>query len=85
MGLAQRFVMCEPLFMQTPPETMELAKAAGISKSYASEIVNDKRLPSRPLAIHIYRKTGWRHATIADLSDEQMAMLEEIEPWTRAA
>jgi hypothetical protein len=31
------------------------------------------------------RKTGWRHSLIADLSDEQIAMLEQIEPWGRAA
>lgn len=68
--------------MDAPPQTAELATAAGISKSYASEIVNDKRDPSRPLAIHIFRKTGWRHGIIADLTDEQMEMLEGIEPWT---
>jgi hypothetical protein len=64
---------------------MELADAADISKSYASEILSGKRHPSRPLAIHIYRQTGWRHASIADLTDEQLAMLEEIEPWSPKA
>lgn len=61
---------------------MELADRAGISKSYASEILNDARAPSRSLAIHIFRITGWRHSTIADLTDEQMTMLEQIEPWS---
>lgn len=61
--------------------TSGLAKSAGISKSYASEILNDKRKPSRPLAIHIFRKTGWRHSLIADLTDTQLATLETIEPW----
>jgi plasmid maintenance system antidote protein VapI len=74
--------MCERNEMVTPPQTAELASKAGISKSYASEIVNDKRDPSRPLAIHIFRKTGWRHKIIADLTAAQMAMLESIEPWT---
>lgn len=82
-GLAQKFVMCEQLLMEQAPGTMELAEKAGISKSYASEILSGKRdrAPSRPLAIHILRRTGWRHSVIADLSDEQIAMLEAIEPW----
>lgn len=53
----------------------------GISKAYASLIVSGKQKPSRPLAIHIFRKTGWRHELIADLTDEQLEMLEQIEPW----
>jgi plasmid maintenance system antidote protein VapI len=68
--------------METPPPTATLADAAGISKSYASEIVNNQRKPSRPLAIHIFRMTGWRHTSIADLSPEHIAMLETVEPWT---
>ena len=71
--------------MQRTPGTMELAEKAGISKSYASEIVNDQRRPSRPLAIHIFRKTGWRHAVIASLTDAQIETLEAVEPWGRAA
>lgn len=65
------------------PTTMELADKAGISKSYASEILAGKR-PSlgRPLAIHIYRKTQWKHPSIADLTEEQITMLEQIETWT---
>lgn len=64
---------------------MELAEAAGISKSYASEILSGARTPSRPLAIHILRTTGWRHSMLEGLSDEQIAVLETIEPWGRAA
>jgi hypothetical protein len=67
--------------METIPQTGDLAAAAGISTSYASEIVNNKRQPSRPLAIHILRKTGWRHPLIAELTDEQIAVLESVEPW----
>ena len=78
--------MCEQRHMAEKPGTMALADAAGISKSYASEILNDPRKsPSRPLAIHIFRKTGWKHPTIADLTPEQIDMLEKIEPWERAA
>lgn len=67
--------------MDVPPKTIELASAAGISKSYASEILNGRQ-PNRPLAIHIFRKTGWRHPLIAGLTDEQIAVFEQVEPWT---
>ena len=77
--------MCEQDRMERTPGTMELADKAGISKSYASEIVNGKRPPSRPLAIHILRKTGWKHPTITALSDDQIAMLEQVEPWKASA
>ena len=63
------------------PRVTELAKAAGISKTYASDILAGKQPPSRPLAIHIMRRTGWRHPVIAGLSDEQLSVLESIEPW----
>jgi len=81
MALALKFVMCEHMGMEQTPGTMELADKAGISKSYASEIVNGKRPPSRSLAIHIFRKTDWRHDSIADLTDIQMSVLEAVEPW----
>lgn len=48
-------------------------------------ILNGQRTPPRPLAIAIFRGTGWRHSTIADLSDEQIDVLESVEPWTRKA
>jgi len=63
------------------PRTSELATKAGISPSYASEIAAGCRTPSRALAIHIFRTTGWRHSLIADLTDEQMALLEQVERW----
>ena len=79
--------MCEQKDMADKPGTMELAGAIGISKGYASDILNDEneRKPSRALAIHIFRKTGWRHSVIADLTDEQIDLLEQVDPWTRAA
>jgi transcriptional regulator with XRE-family HTH domain len=56
-----------------------LACAAGISIPYASQILGDKRTPSRSLAIHIYRKTGWKTSNIASLTEQQIDMLEQIE------
>lgn len=61
-----------------------LANAAGISVPYASQILSAKRRPARSLAIHIFRKTGWRHPLIADLDEDQLVMLEQIEPWSPA-
>lgn len=79
--------------MQHTPGTMELADKAGISKSYASEILSGakalddpkSRKPSRPLAIHIMRTTGWRHPILSELTDDQIATLETIEPWKSQA
>jgi Helix-turn-helix. len=75
--------MCEQGGMSNPPGTQELADKAGISKSYASEILNGKRPTlGRPIAIHIYRKTGWRHESIADLTEDQMEVFEQVDPWS---
>lgn len=67
--------------METPPAYTELADKAGISRSYANEIVKGRQ-PKRPLAIHIFRATGWKHPVLSGLTDDQIAMLESVEPWT---
>ena len=71
--------------MEQPIRTSELASKASISASYASEIINGKRSPSRSLAIHIFRQTGWKHSAIADLTDEQIDVLESVERWSPSA
>lgn len=68
--------------MIDPPSIKALTEATGISQSYASMILSRDRQPSRPLAIAILRKTGWRHPLLTDLSDEQIDVLESVEPWT---
>ena len=68
--------------MVEAPNYVELADAVGISRSYAHEIVNGQKRPSRPLAVHIFRRIGWRHSMLAALTEEQIATLEAIEPWT---
>lgn len=71
--------------MTDAPSIKDLTEATGISQSYASMILSDglhRRIPPRALAIAIYRKTGWCHPTIADLSSEQMSVLESVDPWT---
>lgn len=68
--------------MTEAPTIKDIIEASGISQSYASMILTGARQPSRPLAIHLYRKTGWRHSSISNLGDEQIATLEQIEPWS---
>lgn len=63
------------------PTQKQMQDRLGISQTYASLIHRGVRPAPRPLAIRMYREFGWRHPVIADLSDEQIAMLEEIEPW----
>lgn len=65
--------------MDEQPEYLKISAAAGISPSYAHEILSGKRTPSRPLAIAIYRKTGLRTAPIAKLTDAEIELLEKIE------
>lgn len=67
------------------PTFTELVEATGISRGYASDILAGKQPPSRALAIYIYRKTGWRHSLIDGLTDEQLDLLESVEPWKAAA
>lgn len=40
------------------------------------------RTPPRSLAILISRKLNWKHPSIADLTEEQMQVFEEVDPWT---
>lgn len=67
------------------PSPKALVEASGISPSYASMILSDgdhKRVPPRSLAILLFRKTGWKHPSIADLTDQQMEVFEQVDPWT---
>jgi hypothetical protein len=34
------------------------------------------------LAIHIFRRTGWKHSLIEMLSDQQIDALEAVDPWS---
>lgn len=70
------------------PTAQDIVAATGISSSYASMILRDSadpnksRTPPRPLAILIYRKTGYRHPSIAELTEAQMKVFEQVETWT---
>ena len=67
--------------MSDKPKIPDIRAATGISQSYASMILTGSRVPPRSLAIRIFRATGWRHDSIAELSDEQIDVLEQVEPW----
>ena len=67
------------------PRVTDLAADASISKTYASDILAGQQAPSRPLAIHILRKTGWRHSILSGLTDAQIDLLETVEPWVPVA
>lgn len=56
----------------------ERLRALGISESYASLIARNKRSPSKPLAIHIYREIGVKLGPIADADDADIDALERI-------
>lgn len=68
------------------PTPKELTEAVDISISYANKILMSEgehsRTPPRSLAILIYRKTGWRHDSIAGLTEDQMAVFEQVDPWS---
>jgi hypothetical protein len=70
------------------PSPKELSDAVGISPSYASMILSESddpaksRTPPRSLAILIFRKLGWKHRSIEALTEEQMRLFEECDPWT---
>lgn len=70
------------------PTPKELSEAVSISSSYSSMILSDSddpaksRTPPRSLAILIYRKLGWKHPSIAELTEDQMRVFEEVDPWT---
>lgn len=61
------------------PTTRQVVEAAGISRTYAHDILNDRQNPSTRVAIRIYRTLGWRHPLIADLTEDQIAALEAVE------
>ncbi len=72
--------------METPDLTpTKLADLSGISVPYASQILTGARMPSQPLAIHLYRTSGWKHSIIAILTDAQIVALEEMKPWVSKA
>lgn len=67
--------------MNSNPSISDIRAVSGISHGYASMLRTGDRTPPRSLAIHLYRKLGWCHESIAALTEEEMAVLEKVEPW----
>lgn len=66
--------------MEKPTQT-EMQERLGISQGYASLLLRNERAPAKGLAVRIFREFGWRHPVIANLTDEQIDLLESMEPW----
>lgn len=60
------------------PGLAEQLRSIGISESYASQIANEKRAPSMPLAIKIHRQLGLRLGPIKHATEDQIAALEAV-------
>lgn len=56
----------------------ELQARAGISKGYASDLLAGKKTPSPATALRIMRLTGVKLGPVADLSDDEIAVLEKM-------
>lgn len=54
-----------------------LGRAAGISRSYACEILKG-RVPPMDRAIEIFRKTGSKFGALKGLSDSEIGALEAL-------
>lgn len=59
--------------------------AMGVSKTHASLIVRGIQPPSLSLAIAIWRATGWKCPRIEQATDEQLRIIEHLDPWTPKA
>lgn len=64
--------------MDNKPTQRDLIEKCGISQAYASYILAGKREPAIPVALNIFRKTGWKPPVIANLSDEQLDVLATV-------
>lgn len=56
----------------------ELAEKAGISPSYAHQIMNGKRVPPLPLAVSIYDATGLQLGGLKGLSKREIEAARKI-------
>lgn len=61
------------------PTPTELSASAGISVSYASEILSGTRKPSRALALRIYEKAGLKFGPLANLTAQEIEFLAGIQ------
>lgn len=56
----------------------ELASKAGISPSYAHQIMNNARIPPLALALQIYDKTGLQYGPLSGLTKREIETARKI-------
>lgn len=56
----------------------QLQAQVGISKGYASDLLNGNKKPSAAMAVRIFRATGLRMGPLTNLSDEDIAVAERM-------
>lgn len=66
----------------TKPTLSEFTELAGVSVGYACDMLKGNRPMPRPLAIHVFKRTGWQHDSIAELTDAQIEVLAAVDQWT---
>lgn len=76
--VARKFVMCELTAMDAKPRLSDFVEATGLSKGFASDLLNRKVAASQSMAIQIYRKTGHKVRPIESMTDEEIAQLESL-------
>jgi len=63
---------------QDNPPVVERLKGLGISPAYAWQIANEKRVPSIPMALMIYRRIGLAYGPIKGASPDEIDALEKL-------
>jgi hypothetical protein len=71
--------------MAKKPALKDLVAATGLSKGYAHDILSGRQAPSLRAAAHIFCKTGWKHRSVAKLSDAALSEIAAADPWQEAA
>ncbi len=60
------------------PRPTDLAETLGISVAYASQLLSGVRIPSIPLAIRFFDKSGVKLGPLADADIDQIATLRKF-------
>jgi hypothetical protein len=80
LSLAVNLAFCDVSNMDNPDTSFaKQLQDSGVARGgYAYDIANGRRVPNQRLALRIYRATGRKIGPIADLSDETIAVLEQV-------
>lgn len=66
--------------MANPEQSVALRiQSVGVANGYSYDIANGKRRPSADLALRIFKGTGLKFGPVANLSDEEIALLEKMQ------